>query len=138
MNSLCEQCPKRLHVPAREIIHETLISKRRSTIRQLSRTSPWKACDCGNLSPPARPGLPAHPPSQVTLRELVDLQRSEAVQRSRTEECAGMRAPARSLGFAWSLVDVTNSETIGHEGELIYVTLLVSQLTRDVHLSCLL
>ena len=34
-----------------------------------------------------------------------------------------MRAPARSLvGFAWSLVDVTNSETIGHEGELIYVT----------------
>ena len=34
-----------------------------------------------------------------------------------------MRAPARSLvGFAWSLVDVTNSETLGHEGELIYVT----------------
>ena len=34
-----------------------------------------------------------------------------------------MPAPARSLvGFAWSLVDVTNSETIGHEGELIYVT----------------
>ena len=27
-----------------------------------------------------------------------------------------MRAPARSL------VDVTNSETLGHEGELIYVT----------------
>ena len=50
-----------------------------------------------------------------------------------------MRAPARSLvDFAWSLVDVTNSETLGHEGELIYVTLLVSQLTRDVHLSCLL
>ena len=124
MNSLCEQCPKHLHVPAREIIHETSISKQRSTIRQLSRTSPWKACDCGN---------------SVTLRELVDLQRSEAVQRSRTEECAGMRAPARSLvDFAWSLVDVTNSETLGHEGELIYVTLLVSQLTRDVHLSCLL
>ena len=34
-----------------------------------------------------------------------------------------MRAPARSLvDFAWSLVDVTNSETLGHEGELIYVT----------------
>ena len=36
-----------------------------------------------------------------------------------------MRASARSLvGFAWSLVDVTNSETLGHEGELIYVTWL--------------
>ena len=36
-----------------------------------------------------------------------------------------MRAPARSLvDFAWSLVDVTNSETLGHEGELIYVTWL--------------
>ena len=40
-----------------------------------------------------------------------------------------MRAPARSLvDFAWSLVDVTNSETLGHEGELIYVRWLKFRL----------